>query len=171
MRGVRVDLALPRSVDGGAEGGRADGGAGLRIFSSPLLPDAKNVTVPHGSLRRCASSISSSAMQRRQRRRHGRVLKVQCQRRRLSLGATMMGRDRRRRPASWTILQKAEMINRRRGLISVRDALGPVARSGSHFAPAFMKNRRRWRDARTDGWMDVIFLDPFPGRPRKRCDT
>ena len=100
--------------------------------SSPLvglLPDAKNVTVPHGSLRRCASSISSSAMQRRQRRRHGRVLKVQCQRRPLSLGATMMGRDRRRRPASWTILQKAEMINRRRGLISVRDALGRVARS------------------------------------------
>ena len=139
--------------------------------SSPLLPDAKNVTVPHRSLRRCASSISSSAMQQRQRRRHGRVLKVQCQRRPLSLGATMMGRDRRRRPASWTILQKAEMINRRRGLISVRDALGPVARSGSHFAPAFIKNRRLWRDARTDGWMDVIFLDPFPGRPRKRCDT
>ena len=97
VRGVRVDLALPRSVDEGREGGRTDGGAGLRIFSSPLLPDAKNVTVPHRSLRRCASSISSSAMQRRQRRRHGRVLKVQCQRRRLSLGATMMGRDRRRR--------------------------------------------------------------------------
>ena len=34
---------------GGREGGPTHGGADLRIFSSPLLPDAKNVTVPHRS--------------------------------------------------------------------------------------------------------------------------